>query len=96
MTTDAFSLDVRDIDFDFAQTGARDEQRKRDVEGAQLYADAFGTPAGQALLAMWDEDMEKLRVTSGQLVDYVTAESQRNFIRKIHQKIALAATGGKS
>lgn len=84
-------------DWDIAGSDAvRDEQRRRDVEQAQIYAAVFGTPAGRKLLAAWDTDIANLRVSvNATLSEYVAAESYRNFVRKIHEKINLVKTEGK-
>lgn len=76
---------------------ARDEQRQKDVESAQIYAAAFGTPAGRKLLAAWDSDIANLRVdVNASLSVHVAAEAYRSFVRKIHEKIKLVSTEGKS
>jgi hypothetical protein len=76
---------------------AREEQRRRDVEQAQIYLAAFSTPPGKKLLEMWDTEIANLRVSvNATLSEYVAAESYRNFVRKIHEKIRLAITEGKA
>lgn len=79
-----------------AQAQLRDQQRRADVERAQLYLAAFSSPAGKKLLAHWDKEIANLRVdVNASLSVYVAAETNRNFIRKIHDQINLATSEGK-
>lgn len=89
------NLDPRDAD---SGKAARDAQRAVDVESAQIYYAAFvASPAGRKLLETWDTDIANLRVSvNATLSEYVAAESYRNFVRKIHEKIRLVNTEGKS
>lgn len=87
--------DPRDADLG-AQ--ARDEQRRKDVESAQLYYAVFvSNPSGRKLLELWDEDMRNMSVSvNATLSQFVAAETSRGFVRKIHEKIKLVSTEGKS
>lgn len=92
---DWLNTDIRD---NAAQGALRDDQRKADVERAQIYVAAFvNSPGGRALLAHWDKDIANLRVdVNASLSVHVAAEATRNFVRKIHDQIRLAQTEGKT
>lgn len=72
------------------------DQKTAALNEARLYFDAFVTnPAGAEILKRWTErDFHEPVGVDSSIQRYAAVEARRDFIRRIHQWINVAKTGG--
>lgn len=75
----------------------RDEQRRKAVEFAQHYVEAFQrNPAGRIILDHWTRALARKRVpVTATIQEYAAVEAVRAFVEDINAQLQLAQTEGK-
>ena len=88
---------MSDMEVDWLNEGAqeaRQEAKQLEIEFARNYEIFTNDPRGRAILEHWNKTMlMKATPAEAPIQAYAYDEAVRNFIRKIHRQIEIAAAG---